>query len=702
MSLKVIAGASKQRLLIILLVASQAIILPNFIMGAEEFSRASGQIGSIDTTFGTNGFNATTPGTDDYPGSVLVDASGRIVVGGTTRIAGSYGFLLARYNNNGTLDSSFGTNGFNTVTLGTNDSIYSIALDTSGRIIAGGSTTIGGVSTPTLARYLANGHLDNSFGTNGFSTISVGTSGYFLSIVIDASNRVLAGGQATIGGQGKLLLARFSVNGSLDNTFAINGVNTTSFGSSDSINSITLDHQGRIFAVGGTSIAGNPTFLATRYLASGALDTTFGTAGFNTATPGVNDTLWSAAVDSAGRYLAGGTQYNPTPSRGVIARYSSNGTLDASYGTSGFAKDNSLNVANFYAVALDGSDRVVAGGFSSTPSQPYAHFFLTRFNANGTIDSNFGASGGTWSALGTSDQIYALTLDGSNRIVVAGLSWIGATDVLTVGRYLGDPVVSAPAVQIPPPVQQSSISGIEPSVALVGSSAQVRISGKFFEQISNISVNDTFLHLGDWSQTSTSLIFAIPPLPVGTYSVQIYNGSAPLLSPQSFSFVESLPLSTPSSVPSTTPTPSSVPSTTSTPTSVPAITQTPDPAPTPTPVPSASVALAKISKLKESKIYFKVGSPILSERDKEVLGALTSKLSKASLRTITIYGFADNQGTEQINKPLSRLRAQVVANFLKASLNFSGITTVGKGSIPSVNPNQRKNRRVDIYITYSR
>ena len=223
-------------------------------------------------------------------------------------------------------------------------------------------------------------------------------------------------------------------------------------------------------------------------------------------------------------------------------------------------------------------------------------------------------------------------------------------------------------------------------------SAQVRISGKFFEQISNISVNDTFLHLGDWSQTSTSLIFAIPPLPVGTYSVQIYNGSAPLLSPQSFSFVESLPLSTPSSVPSTT----------STPTSVPAITQTPDPAPTPTPVPSASVALAKISKLKESKIYFKVGSPILSERDKEVLGALTSKLSKASLRTITIYGFADNQGTEQINKPLSRLRAQVVANFLKASLNFSGITTVGKGSIPSVNPNQRKNRRVDIYITYSR
>jgi uncharacterized delta-60 repeat protein len=131
-----------------------------------------------------------------------LDTQGRIIAGGGATLAPLDKFTLARYTSSGILDTSFGKEGLTTTTIGTSDSIFSIALDSQGKIIAGGAAVIGGVQQFALARYTSTGVLDTSFGTSGFTTKIIGTNDAILSIALDSQERIIAGGGATIGGPG--------------------------------------------------------------------------------------------------------------------------------------------------------------------------------------------------------------------------------------------------------------------------------------------------------------------------------------------------------------------------------------------------------------------------------------------------------------------------------------------------------------------
>lgn len=94
---------------------------------------------------------------------------------------------------------------------------------------------------------------------------------------------------------------------------------------------------------------------------------------------------------------------------------------------------------------------------------------------------------------------------------------------------------SAASVSIPDPVQQSKIVGISPEKVVAIDSVTVVTKGTFVEDVRSIQVNGVALSVGSWKQTATTLTFTVTPSFSGVYSIQIYNGSAPVLAAQTLS-----------------------------------------------------------------------------------------------------------------------------------------------------------------------
>jgi uncharacterized delta-60 repeat protein len=127
------------------------------------------QSGTLDASFGTGGKVTTDfAGSGDGAGAIAVQPDGKLVAAGGATINGQADFALARYNSNGTLDTSFSTGGRVTTDFGGRyEGASSVALQWDGKIVVAGGSVIGLYDNFALARYNSNGTLDTSFGTGG-------------------------------------------------------------------------------------------------------------------------------------------------------------------------------------------------------------------------------------------------------------------------------------------------------------------------------------------------------------------------------------------------------------------------------------------------------------------------------------------------------------------------------------------------------
>src|SRR4051812_16980944 len=166
------------------------------------FSFASfGQAGTLDSSFGNRG-KVTTTFADDALSriySTAIQPDGKIIAGGN--ISYDYGFdfsfILVRYYSNGAIDSSFGTNGIVETNISPSwDAVYSIALQSDGRIIAGGAVDDSDRNF-VLVRYYGNGEIDSSFGKNGIVGIN-NRSFFSKSIAIQGEDKIIIGGWDTL------------------------------------------------------------------------------------------------------------------------------------------------------------------------------------------------------------------------------------------------------------------------------------------------------------------------------------------------------------------------------------------------------------------------------------------------------------------------------------------------------------------------
>jgi uncharacterized delta-60 repeat protein len=391
--------------------------------------------GILDTSFATNGFNLITPGTSDAIEDLAVQSNDQIVVGGYATVGGKSTFAVARYNSNGSLDTTFATNGFNVTTPGTStfDRISSIALQSDGKIIAGGVSKIAGSNTFTMARYNINGSLDTTFGTNGynFTTPSGASASVIIDLAIQSDGKIVAGGTATVGGNHGFALARYNIDGSIDTTFGTNGFNLITPTTYDEIYTITIQPDGKTVAGGYAYVGGTYVWALARYNTNGSIDTTFGTNGFSLITPGIDDYIYALAVQSDGKIVAGGFVTIGSNYPVVIARYNTNGSLDTSFGTNGsniitsFSGNNSIE-----ELMIQSDGGIIAGGSVNNA------FALARYNANGSLDTTFATNGFNLTTPGTSDSIYGFGVQSSGRIVAGGPATVGGKNVFALARYV--------------------------------------------------------------------------------------------------------------------------------------------------------------------------------------------------------------------------------------------------------------------------
>ena len=268
--------------------------------------------GSLDTTFDSDGKTTTNFGGRDRATSVAVQSDGKIIAVGFFKSDSEEtedAFAIARYNTDGSLDTTFDSDGKTTTNFGDNSSDYatSVALQQDGKIIVAGKTNPFQTVDFALARYNANGSLDTTFDSDGKATTNFGVYVEANSVALQPDGKIIVAGHTNAHPTSDFLLARYNANGSLDTTFDSDGKTTTNLGGDDRVGSVALQPDGKIIVAGGSDALGTVDFAVARYNANGSLDTSFdGDGKISTSFGSGWDLAFSVAVQSDGRIVAGG------------------------------------------------------------------------------------------------------------------------------------------------------------------------------------------------------------------------------------------------------------------------------------------------------------------------------------------------------------------------------------------------------------
>ncbi|AKS42549.1 delta-60 repeat domain-containing protein [Wenzhouxiangella marina] len=354
--------------------------------------------GVIDTSFGTDGraeFNV--PGEDTESIRDLQIINNTIYAAISTSAAQD--FLLAAFDTNGAIDPSFGVAGLAQLDF---NGLVDLSLDLSahqgGLVIAGSAASLqtSGQRDLALARYSLNGTLDTSFGSNGRAQGAL--NGPVNVRVTDAARRA-DGGTVIVGNVGQtfsgreLLVAALSASGELDLTFANQGFQVLDLNNAlDEATAVEPLAGGRIL-VAGTSDdgTGNEDLAVLRLQADGSLDTSFGTGGWVTIDiDGNDDSAQDLLVQPDGKVVVLGEAFytsQPGVQDFLLTRLNADGSVDTSFGTAGFTH---LDVDDFdFAISLRqlANGQLVIGGASD------GDFIAARFSADGILDTSFANNG---------------------------------------------------------------------------------------------------------------------------------------------------------------------------------------------------------------------------------------------------------------------------------------------------------------------
>jgi uncharacterized delta-60 repeat protein len=312
--------------------------------------------------------------------AVILQPDGKIVAGGVG-FPGFTGpdFALVRYHPDGSLDKTFGKKGkvfTNFLSFNSREEISALAIQPDGKIVAAGNT-----SSPIfilnqvfgLARYNVDGSLDTTFGTGGKTTLSFfdnsSTNEVARVIALRPDGKIVVAGFAS----SDFGIARFNNDGSLDTNFGTGGKVITDFGGQEEVLAIALKPDGNIFVAGrSTQTVSNEKLALARYNADGVLDARFGVGGkllvdfFMVGSGLSGDGLNAVMFQDDGKIVAGG--YGNVNQSGFlndfgIARYNDDGTLDPSFGLNGkVSTDFGGMQEGIFAVAVQLDGKLVTAG----------------------------------------------------------------------------------------------------------------------------------------------------------------------------------------------------------------------------------------------------------------------------------------------------------------------------------------------------
>src|SRR5882724_3917766 len=384
---------------------------------------------------------AIAAGTSAFANSVAAQRDGKIIVAGYAEVGGVDRFALVRYNSDGSLDTSFNSNGEVTTAVGTGTCKgQGVALQGDGKIVVvGHSFNAGGQSCFTVLRYGADGNLDTSFGDSGKLTTTVAKDSNADSVAMQSDGKIVVAGNAFIDrNNNDFGVVRYNANGTLDTTFNGTGKATADFGAHDLGHSVAVHGDGRIVVAGYTtkSYESKKECALACLKANGNLDTSFnGTGKVTTNFGGEGDAEGQGvATQSDGRTVVVGYATVGGVQRFAVERYKTDGALDTSFGGTGrvlTAVGNSGSNATGVALQKDG--KILVAGYAVNNSGRIYDFACLRYNADGSLDQSFGDHGKVTTDVGDGKATSLAVQD--NKIIVAGSAYDGDNNEFAVVRY---------------------------------------------------------------------------------------------------------------------------------------------------------------------------------------------------------------------------------------------------------------------------
>lgn len=397
---------------------------------------------------------------------VVIQPDGKILVGGTTNSpvsAGEQNFAIFRLNPDGSVDESFATNGGLAIGFpnGTEDRASSLALQADGKILLAGTTNspiANGDNNFAVVRLNADGSLDTSFGTNGatITDFRQNSNDQLNAIAVQQDGNIVAAGFSDApNGDSNFALVRYTPDGQVDPTFGDSTLNPgrvlTDFGQSsrDEARAMVLQPDGKIVTAGFTQREPAALFDVglIRYLPNGTPDPAFGSGGrVVTDIRESADDARAVALQADGKIVTAGASNAPNGEFNfAIIRYNPDGSIDAPFGQSELNPGISLidfdnqvvdgelkrSVDQANAVAIQSNGQIVAAGFSTAPlGVGNTNFALVRLDTNGVANTGFGPNNRVLTDLdnttrdhvrdSSTDRANALAIQADGKIVAAG------------------------------------------------------------------------------------------------------------------------------------------------------------------------------------------------------------------------------------------------------------------------------------------
>lgn len=396
--------------------------------------------GSLDSSFGDSGVAITNVGirspNSAFSGqeegrAIAIQPDGKIVVVGYVQFTTQPDFAVVRYNNDGSLDSSFGTGGISILDLGPGDSANDVAIQADNKIVVAGASN----GNFAAARFNADGSLDQSFGNGGHVVLTgiIGDPVEATALKLQSDGKILLCGSPTAGSSVAFYIVRLTQTGSYDTTFGSGGLvgRGSAAGGGGHCTSIAIQagngsiaSPDRIVAAGYTYNGSREIFVIMRFNLDGSPDTSFdGDGEVDTDLAGVpNGSARAAAVAveigqlNVRKIIVAGTVSRPsgtgTTSEAVVVRYNSSGTLDPAFDGDGVAVFDPAGAPNGMVLAA-GKIVFTGGGFG--------RFVTTRVNSDGSPDTTFDQDGRRVDEIGGArSAARGIAVQPDGKVIVAG------------------------------------------------------------------------------------------------------------------------------------------------------------------------------------------------------------------------------------------------------------------------------------------
>ena len=397
--------------------------------------------------FGDHGKTITDLGAREVARAIAIQVDGSVLVAGFTESSGNADLFLARYRRIGELDATFGSGGVTILDLGDLESAEAIAIQADGKIVVAGHSGAKGMA----ARFLTNGTLDLTFNGTGvvietFTTLD----GVNHSVAIQADGRIVTGGDGGANAP-SWRLNRYLPDGTRDPSFGTRGdgrvfTNQTAFeGFFPTAAALGIQNDGKIVMAGTISKtvigigAVEAGFGVARYLPDGTLDPSFGGDGAVATEISLGHSHANAmAIRKDGKIVVGGEEFLGF----AVARYETDGSLDASFDDDGIARTLMGDILDFSAevqhLAVQDDGRIVAvgGRLPTCTGQPCdVNVAMARYLEDGSLDHSFDGDGKVITDFGPRSDAFAIAYR-NDRLYVTG--FIGNAQDILVAEYVAD------------------------------------------------------------------------------------------------------------------------------------------------------------------------------------------------------------------------------------------------------------------------